>query len=946
MIFVISHMRLNIGFGLLLLLFLGPIVRAQTITEVIRSGQPIKMEWVQQWHLMKEGSTIGDYPLFPDQMKSGEGEIRVGLTFSTTSESCMAATIQYLSYIQFPETAQQAPLDGPRRSTQPIIIDTRFQDEYFSSYLFLFNLLIGESIPIDCGEKSIQQFLVNFDERLQKAIAAPELDDRQRGRIRRKSLPANFTPEAWQYFFSTISEADLPSDEQFHRLPVRNSGTHLVSDFFRLDYPARRSTLKGNIQQPVVPEVSLKFYQQGNWLAFWQDTVINLTEDGDFQISFPLDQPQMIALTHGYKTMRFFFNPGDSLSFTTAANAFYRQMELGGRAKTDNDFLLDFYHEMRGDTLYQSYDYHLLEKEQSDYLKKHLREEAEELQFLAQRSDKLSPSLIAYMDRQIRLQFAGIIWEAAYRFSFERGDELDPSFSLQAEQSGALLYRLPPQRTFDFDAEEYLNFKFFQLNNYYVNSNFVGEDDYFMSKLLLSEETRVRHLSMRLFRSYGDEQKLSNHDLNILSKLLNTCRDSSRIKELQVFTQVGNPKQKMKGFRTLPKGTKAPNWNFTDREGIEVSLNDFKGKKLLLHIGWSQNMEIAVEDIRSFKQNQDVIPEIVHLVHAASKSDFTMATKNKEGLFIYLPREEMSLLQENYRIDNQGNHYYLIDEMGNIIANHLDLSTPTRMRGTWSKVANPSNATEWSAEQRLSFWRGIGIGAIALLLLSGIFLWQRRVTAQRDLRRRQLLEFELTGIRSQMNPHFLFNAMSSIQNLIRKKEEEKADLYLSQFAGLMRRTLRNTAEEYIPLSEELETLQQYCSLEALRQPFDFTFTVADEIDQQNTYIPSMILQPMVENAILHGLGPKKGERILSLLIKPDPEGLHCEVIDNGIGVLAAQAYTKARANQRESYGMKLVKQRLNLLSNNTAQSFEITDRSTLDSTLSGTRVTLIIPTEQ
>jgi len=946
MIFVTSRMRLKIGFVLLFLLFLGGTLQAQTIAETVKNGQSLEMEWVQQWHLKEGGSLRSDYPLFPDQLKAGEGEIRVGLSLSLTSASRVVARLKYLSFIQYPEIEWEVSPAGPPRSTEPLIVDTRYQDEYFSSYLFLFNLMVGQSLPVDCGEKSIRPFLNQFEKQLTQALASPELDDQQRTRIRTRALPDNFSPEAWQHFACAMESINLPNDEQFHPLPVRSTATHLVSDFFRLDYPARRTVLRANIQQPVLPAVTLKFYQQGNWLDYWQDTVIKLTPAGDFQISFPLDQPQMVGLTHGYKTMRFFLNPGDSLSFTTAGNAFYRQMELGGNAKADNDFLLDFYHEMRGDTLFRSYDFQLLEKEQSSYLEKQLREEAEELAFLSQRKEQLSPSLVAYMDRLIRLHFAGIIWEAAYRFPFEKGDKLSPSFALQAERRKALLYRLPPQKTFDFDSEEFISYKFFQLNSYYVDPDLSRKEAYFLSKLLLSEETRVRHLGMQLFRSYGDEQILSNYDRKILDQLLYICRDSIQKEELLVFTQTGHPKLEMKGYRALFKGMKAPDWSFTDREGIKVSLNNFKGKKLLLHIGWSQNMDLAIEDIRSFSENQAAIPEIVHLIHAVNKSEFTATTKSREGLFIYVPDEEMQQMQEDYRIDNNGNHYYLIDETGNILANHLDLSTPTRMRGTWNVVAEEEATTGWSAEQRLSFWKGLGIGAIALLLLSGIFLWQKRVTAQRDLRRRQLLEFELKGIRSQMNPHFLFNAMSSIQNLIRKKEQEKADLYLSQFAGLMRRTLRNTAEEYIPLSEELETLQQYCSLESLRQPFDFTFTVAAEIDQQNTYIPSMILQPMVENAILHGLGPKKGERKLSLVINPSLEGLHCEVIDNGIGILAAQAYTKARANQRKSYGMKLVKQRLDLLSNTPEQSFDITDRSTLDSTLSGTRVTLIIPTER
>lgn len=231
-----------------------------------------------------------------------------------------------------------------------------------------------------------------------------------------------------------------------------------------------------------------------------------------------------------------------------------------------------------------------------------------------------------------------------------------------------------------------------------------------------------------------------------------------------------------------------------------------------------------------------------------------------------------------------------------------------------------------------------------MLLISGGILWRRRITTRRDLRRRQLLEVELRGIRSQMNPHFLLNAMSSIQNLIRKKEQEKADLYLGQFAGLMRKTLRNSAEEYIPLVDEIETLKQYCSLESLRHPFKYEFQIDERIDAHNTYIPGMILQPIIENAIIHGLAPLAGSRELLIEIGPGREGLNCTVTDNGIGLLASQKQMERKNHQ--SVGMKLVRQRLELMGLNGRKHLSITDRSTLSPPARGALVSLTIPVEQ
>jgi LytS/YehU family sensor histidine kinase len=195
-----------------------------------------------------------------------------------------------------------------------------------------------------------------------------------------------------------------------------------------------------------------------------------------------------------------------------------------------------------------------------------------------------------------------------------------------------------------------------------------------------------------------------------------------------------------------------------------------------------------------------------------------------------------------------------------------------------------------------------------------------------------------------MNPHFLFNAMSSIQNLIRKDEQEKADQYLGQFAGLMRKTLRNTSEEYIPLTDEIATLEHYCSLESLRQPFQYKFQVDERIDAHNTYIPSMILQPVIENAIIHGLAPQSGDRELLVTITPGKQGLTCTVTDTGIGVLASGRHPVGAGHQ--SMGMTLIRQRLELMGLDGEEHLTITDRSTLNPSGQGSVVSITIPTEQ
>ena len=757
-----------------------------------------------------------------------------------------------------------------------------------------------------------------------------------------------------------------PQDESFHPLPITKGFSPAVLDppfddpsvdftalqqkvtnFFRIDDSPKKTFIRGQIKQQANSTVRLKYFRQNNWLEFWKDTVLQLDRHGNFALDFSLDYPQKLSLAHAYKTMLLYLEPGDSLFITTDAQAFYRKASFAGSAKANQEFLLDFYRHMRGDTIFRSYDYQLLEQDQVDFFEKKLAKEKKELLFLQEKKSHLTPDFVSFMERDIRFHYAFFLWEAAYRFRRDKDLYLDPTFTFHVEQLRTILYRLPPQRNFDFGPENYVNWQLYRVDGISQGLNMSAKDaNYFANLLLQSKETYVRHTAMKLFRSYTPAEGLPTNKKQWLADLLRICKDPELIESLSVFNRARagsllGPNM----FRTIPVGKLAPEWTFKDAAGENISLSDFRGKKILLHLGWSPHLESALEDIATFRDNQAELPQVVHLVYAENDDEFAAAVLDREGLFIRVPNEEMQILQDSYHLENRSNHYFVLDENGIVVANNFDLGTPIKMRGTWQKVVKSSADKGWTAQERLHFWRNLGVGAIVLLLSSLVFLWQRRIAARKNLRQRQLLELELKGIRSQMNPHFLFNAMSSIQNLIRKKEGEKADLYLGQFAGLMRRTLRNTAEEFIPLSEELAMIEQYCHLEALRNPFVFEFAIDEDIDQENTYIPCMILQPIIENAIVHGLLPKKGDKQLWIRINWHAEGLDCTIIDNGIGIETAQAYAQSHPVKQKHFGVELVNQRLNLLTGEDTKHVLIQDRSSLKLGWQGTQVSFIIPTE-
>ncbi|MGB5666241.1 MAG: histidine kinase [Maribacter sp.] len=174
----------------------------------------------------------------------------------------------------------------------------------------------------------------------------------------------------------------------------------------------------------------------------------------------------------------------------------------------------------------------------------------------------------------------------------------------------------------------------------------------------------------------------------------------------------------------------------------------------------------------------------------------------------------------------------------------------------------------------------------------------------------------LKSLRSQMNPHFIFNALNSVNNYIAKNDERSANRYLSDFSTLMRAVLENSEEDFIPLSKELELLELYMKLEYSRFPdkFDYQMNIDKSVDIDSFQIPPMLLQPYIENAIWHGLRYKDKKGFLHInVVKRDQNSLNITIEDNGIGrKKSAELKTKNQKKQK-SKGMGNISKRIAIL---------------------------------
>jgi len=208
----------------------------------------------------------------------------------------------------------------------------------------------------------------------------------------------------------------------------------------------------------------------------------------------------------------------------------------------------------------------------------------------------------------------------------------------------------------------------------------------------------------------------------------------------------------------------------------------------------------------------------------------------------------------------------------------------------------------------------------------------------------QLAEAQLSALQTQMNPHFIFNSLNSIKGMILNNEQQKASRYLSKFAQMIRITLNQSKEIFTTLYENLEHLENYLMMEKLRFDDSFTYkvTVDERIDKEETLIPTLMIQPLSENAIWHGLMCKEGPKKLSIGFCLVGETINCIIEDNGIGIRRSEELNRLKNPSHQSVGLSNLHNRIKIMNEkyDTGCTLDIIDLHDLDRTKTGTRAVL------
>jgi len=329
---------------------------------------------------------------------------------------------------------------------------------------------------------------------------------------------------------------------------------------------------------------------------------------------------------------------------------------------------------------------------------------------------------------------------------------------------------------------------------------------------------------------------------------------------------------------------------------------------------------------RSYSLNLSIVESGKHLSELYDKT-------NRHNLAY---KEYKEAIELEKTINNDRNLRYVND----VIIQYENEAKNRQITAMENKLENFNLKFE---RNKTIFWYSI----LGLFIISSSFIALYR--NRRLKQEKQILTLEQDMLRSQMNPHFIFNSLNSIKLYIINNEKQNAVYYLNKFSKLIRKILVATSEKETSLEDELETMQLYMNIENIRfsNEIDFNIIVEDNINIANIKVPSLILQPFLENALWHGLSSKKNDKKISLKVYSASEDyISISIIDNGIGRARAQKIKDKKLIKRKSVGIAITKARLINFSKAYTNDFSIKIEDLYDSSKNpvGTRVLVTLPT--
>ena len=670
---------------------------------------------------------------------------------------------------------------------------------------------------------------------------------------------------------------------------------------------------------------NFRFYIQPNFLSAGE---INFKADvkpgKHFEFRIPLNQAMAVVSDLDNFTKahsNFLLEPGDSIHFTITPD----RIEYSGKGALKNRL----YRSMREN--YLDLNASLPEVEAKQEAKKWI---STETQKLVSYKNKLSGW--AYNQMRCDIYYSAMDELTHYYYLRNKTKVNAASFEMLFDTISWEEYQSFSSVDMLRFIDDYLNHKLLIMKGAERNRYISETDKYHLAQILLKDEVRYMALSQCVHQAINGFDKEEGR--NLFFEYERTYKRTGFYQSL---------KRELENRIELWNGAVVPDFTVTDMQGKKVSLNKFKGKYVqLMFVDLYFNHHL--KNLEAYQKLREELPkDKFEMITVFVNEDESIARQfikenSPKGILIMNPGWENEQLK---KFDLQKRlPYFLINPEGIIVFTGAG-SPAEDFTNIIIEMINSDiyNKAESSVSKRILYWV-LSFSAFLILLILTIVIAVTRSIKRREARRREQIELKLSAVRSQLNPHFLFNSMSSIQYLVNNNENEKANIFLSKFAQLMRKILFQSEVELVPLNEELDTIETYLELEALRHHFNFRIQVDDSIDKFNIEIPVMLLQPFVENAVIHGIGAKSECGLITIEVKQILNNrIQVVILDNGDGMKKGTAVMKTSNGK----GIQLTEKRINLMMAKYQNqiNFKIENRGENEKDATGTRVEIIFETE-
>ena len=544
---------------------------------------------------------------------------------------------------------------------------------------------------------------------------------------------------------------------------------------------------------------------------------------------------------------------------------------------------------------------------------------------------------------------ANVSVEEQYIYVLKAGKQF--LLAKQAEKAITLykkyyLRNLPILTSMYFD--ESLGDCYFDLKNYQLALNYFRKAAQTSEKLnRIDDNTRITLKSAKVLSVSNPEEALVVlNQANVKSKASSNKKTqmASELQLAEYYQQNNLPEQEIVSRKNIITHIES---NAVELESLNVDVSNMKLEETVniaktLNKQNKYNEALEILEGADFKINKATSNKTLELKKEAAKisseaylktGQEQKALKSYEG---YVELLDQLYLQKELEYTN-------VNELSKQLQDHqwrIDFLEKDKAIYD-AELLMMAQESELKTEQlKFRNWSIILLLTMAFILGFALIMVYKRY----KLQQKHNLFLDLKSLRTQMNPHFIFNALNSVNNFIAKNDELNANKYLVRFSKLMRSILDNSDQDFIPLAKEIELLELYLQLENMRFPdkFNFQFEVDKNVVVEGFEIPPMLIQPYIENAIWHGLRYKDGLGLLKVHIGQQNEMLQVSVEDNGIGRKKSAELKTENQKNTQSRGLKNTQKRLEILAKIYKQTIHLNIED-VEANGEGTRVELLIP---